>query len=369
MIRNIIFDWSGTLVDDLPAVWHATNHVFRQAGMEEWTLERFRAEFSLPFKGFYDRIMPQIPMRQLEQWFHGHFQEAQIPVQELPHARAFLESCKRREIRTFLLSAIHRKQYEPQSSVTGLAQFLDRAYIEVHDKRAKIGELLLENGLVAEETIFIGDMQHDIDTARHGGVGSCGVLTGYNSLVQLRASNPDLIVEHLGELLDVLDRNEWTSLARDSELGPEGNAKPVATVGAFIYDTDGKVLMIRTHKWSDLWGIPGGKVRFGEPLLDALRREIEEETALAISDIRLVLVQECIHSKEFYRDAHFLLLNYVARAEPGRTVVLNREGQEYRWLTRQEALALPLNQPTQKLFDVVGDFPSMFQGEAAIATG
>ena len=33
VIRNVIFDWSGTLVDDLPAVWHATNHVFRNAGV------------------------------------------------------------------------------------------------------------------------------------------------------------------------------------------------------------------------------------------------------------------------------------------------------------------------------------------------
>ena len=35
MIRNIIFDWSGTLVDDLPAVWQASNFVFRQAGVPE----------------------------------------------------------------------------------------------------------------------------------------------------------------------------------------------------------------------------------------------------------------------------------------------------------------------------------------------
>ena len=45
MIRNIIFDWSGTLVDDLPAVWQATNFVLAQAGRPEMTLAEFRAEF------------------------------------------------------------------------------------------------------------------------------------------------------------------------------------------------------------------------------------------------------------------------------------------------------------------------------------
>ena len=55
MIRNIIFDWSGTLVDDLPAVWKATNYVLAQAERAEMTLEQFRAEFCLPFTSFYER--------------------------------------------------------------------------------------------------------------------------------------------------------------------------------------------------------------------------------------------------------------------------------------------------------------------------
>ena len=66
MLRNIIFDWSGTLVDDLPAVWAATNHVFLMAGVEPITLDRFRAEFSLPFQTFYDRFTPHVAMAQLE---------------------------------------------------------------------------------------------------------------------------------------------------------------------------------------------------------------------------------------------------------------------------------------------------------------
>jgi phosphoglycolate phosphatase len=50
-------------------------------------------------------------------------------------------------------------------------------------------------------------MQHDVETAKHGGVHSCAVLTGYNGLEQLRASEPDVIVEHLGELRQILERD------------------------------------------------------------------------------------------------------------------------------------------------------------------
>ncbi|RME93068.1 MAG: HAD family hydrolase, partial [Verrucomicrobia bacterium] len=86
MIRNIIFDWSGTLVDDLPAVLAATNAVFRQAGVPEMSLEEFRREFCLPFKKFYDRHVPHVPLQDLERWFHTAFEEAQDRVQPLPHA-------------------------------------------------------------------------------------------------------------------------------------------------------------------------------------------------------------------------------------------------------------------------------------------
>ena len=43
VIRNIIFDWSGTLVDDLPAVLKASNFVLTQAGRPEMSLDEFRA--------------------------------------------------------------------------------------------------------------------------------------------------------------------------------------------------------------------------------------------------------------------------------------------------------------------------------------
>ncbi len=127
---------------------------------------------------------------------------------------------------------------------------------------------------------------------------------------------------------------------------------PICTVGALIYNAVGEVLMIRTHKWSDLWGIPGGKIKTGETAEEALRRELREETALEVSRIRFVLVQDCVNSPEFYRPAHFLLLNYTCTAESG-TVVLNDEAEEFRWITPEAALNLPLNTPTRVLLQAV----------------
>jgi phosphoglycolate phosphatase len=130
-------------------------------------------------------------------------------------------------------------------------------------------------------------------------------------------------------------------------------SRPISTVGALVFNRAGQVLMVRTQKWSNLWGIPGGKIKFGETSLKALRRELKEETNLAVADIRFVLVQDCIHSKEFHRDAHFILLNYTCRVRGKGAVRLNDEAQEFRWLSMDEALSIELNQPTRVLLQEV----------------
>ena len=93
--------------------------------------------------------------------------EVQDSVCELPHARDFLAFCRSRSLRTFLLSTIHGDHFAVQAAVTGFGRYLDRAYVDMRDKREKIHEILEENDLEPTATLFVGDMQHDIKTAKH----------------------------------------------------------------------------------------------------------------------------------------------------------------------------------------------------------
>jgi tetraacyldisaccharide-1-P 4'-kinase len=74
---------------------------------------------------------------------------------------------------------------------------------------------------------------------------------------------------------------------------------------------------------------------------------------LKISGIKFVLVQDCIHSKEFYRDAHFVLLNYTCHCTGKPDVKLNDEAREFRWVAPAAALKMKLNQPTKILIKAV----------------
>jgi 8-oxo-dGTP pyrophosphatase MutT (NUDIX family) len=253
----------------------------------------------------------------------------------LPHAREKLEWCRDHGVRAFVLTSMDSDAFQRQLHDLGLADFFEATYSGVLDKRERIHGILETHKLVPAESAFVGDMTHDIDTARHGNMTSIAVLTGYTHAGPLAAARPDLTVPDLQVLRQLMARPGW-------------KPRPVATVGALIHDGAGKLLMVKTHKWGHRWGIPGGKIKRGESSLDALRREILEETGLEISDLRFVLVQDCIDSAEFQRPEHFLLLNYVARATSAE-VVLNDEAQEFRWVNPAEALALDLNLPTRTL--------------------
>lgn len=141
-----------------------------------------------------------------------------------------------------------------------------------------------------------------------------------------------------------------TRTSPDGARPEPGRAYPLVTVGALIVSPTGRLLLIRTHKWGDRWGVPGGKVDWGESLLQAVHREVREETALDLTAVHWGPVQEAVLHPQFHRPAHFVLINVVARA-CREEVRLNEEAQAFRWCSAAEAAALDLNEPTARLLE------------------
>jgi len=204
MLRNLLLDWSGTLVDDLPPVIGATNYVLEQFGKAPLTRDEFRKHFRLPFTEFYEEFLPDVPLPELDALFHRRFVEIQDEVVPLPGLYEFLDFCRASGRRLFLLSSMKQEHFDVQSAKLGLRHYFEHPYAGVLDKRAKIGAVLEAHGLVRAETAFVGDMIHDIETARHGGVMSIAVLTGYDSIEKLTPSKPDVVVSSLDALRRLL---------------------------------------------------------------------------------------------------------------------------------------------------------------------
>ncbi|WP_031085710.1 phosphatase, partial [Streptomyces sp. NRRL WC-3549] len=58
---HLVWDWNGTLLDDITAVVGATNAAFAEAGLPPMTLERYRETYCVPIPRFYERLLGRLP--------------------------------------------------------------------------------------------------------------------------------------------------------------------------------------------------------------------------------------------------------------------------------------------------------------------
>ena len=113
---------------------------------------------------------------------------------------------------------------------------------------------------------------------------------------------------------------------------------PTVAVGAFIFDGDGRVLLIQRGRdpGKGLWTVPGGRVEFGEPLVEAVRREIREETGLAVEVGPLIEVVERIGGA-----FHYVILDYLATIRGG-ALAPGSDVTDARFCAAADLASLPL---------------------------
>jgi len=120
-------------------------------------------------------------------------------------------------------------------------------------------------------------------------------------------------------------------------------------VKAFLKNKQGKYLMLRranNHGTTGEWDIPGGRINPETPLLENLKREIQEETGLTLTGELLLIAAQDIFKPEF----HVVRLTYQGIIEG--TPTLSEEHSEYKWMTLKQLTELsPLDSYIRELLD------------------
>jgi 8-oxo-dGTP diphosphatase len=120
-------------------------------------------------------------------------------------------------------------------------------------------------------------------------------------------------------------------------MAREYPAKPVLGVGAVVV-RDGKALLIkRGHEpRKGEWSLPGGIVELGESLVDALRREMREETGLEISiGPHIETFDRIHHDTEGRVRFHFVIVDYLCVAAHGEPIA-GTDAEAVAWASADE---------------------------------
>jgi ADP-ribose pyrophosphatase YjhB (NUDIX family) len=119
-------------------------------------------------------------------------------------------------------------------------------------------------------------------------------------------------------------------------------------VGAVIV-RDGALLMVERGRPPRVgeWAVPGGKVRWGERLEDAVVREVHEETGLVVEVGELVWSGQTIGP-----DWHFILMDFEA-VVVGGTLTPGDDAADAAWVGLDEVTDLPVTSSMHDLIDLL----------------
>ena len=213
MIQNIIFDLDGTLTDTLRDLSASTNYALRQMGWGERTLAEVRRFVGNGVRKLMERAVPEgVSETDFERCFsifQAHY---------LEHCQ---DSTCLYEGVAEMLQAVHAAGYRTaivsnklQAGVDELyeAYFRDVVDVAIGQREGvalkpapDMVELALRQlGASAQNAVYVGDSEVDVQTARNSGLPCISVLWGFRDRDVLKQAGARTFIEHPSELLPLL---------------------------------------------------------------------------------------------------------------------------------------------------------------------
>lgn len=213
MYEHVIFDLDGTLLNTIDDLADTGNHVCTLHGWPTHTVDAFKLMVGNGIPKLVERFAPQGTSQEvLDQafqefmdWYGVHKEDKTAPYAGMPEvAKALREAGVSIAVlsnKADVMAGPVVEHYYPgifpvvQGALPGLPTKPDPTLLH---------KLMDRLGATQEDTLFVGDSNVDIRTAKNGGLTGCGVLWGFRSREELEAAGADVIVSTPQELLDLI---------------------------------------------------------------------------------------------------------------------------------------------------------------------
>lgn len=136
--------------------------------------------------------------------------------------------------------------------------------------------------------------------------------------------------------------------------------KSVVT-GILVKNSEGKVLLVKKPNgvgpYAGTYLTPGGGVKTGEPIDEAVQRELFEETGVKVNNIKRVFFDDDVTENWQGTETHFIMLLYTANFVSGD--LKSTEGDDdhmevIQWFSVDELSNIKLSPPLKKLLRHLG---------------
>ena len=213
MIDTIIFDLDGTLLNTLEDLMDSVNFALERQGFPLRNLEEIRSFVGNGIRLLVERAVPQevvgtdtfeVCFKDFNDYYKVHMEDKTAPYDGI---NEMLKNIKKAGFKTAIVT--NKVDYAAQELCNRLFPEIDLVVGSVDDrpnKPAPDGAFYAIDtlGSKAENTIFVGDADTDILTAKNAGLKSIGVLWGFRDREIIEAEGAEYIVETVKELEKLL---------------------------------------------------------------------------------------------------------------------------------------------------------------------
>ncbi|MCI9552284.1 MAG: HAD family hydrolase [Acutalibacter sp.] len=201
MKKCVVWDWNGTLLDDVGACIQAMDLLLKRRGLPALGgVERYRRMFTFPVREYYRAAgldLDREPFPALAEEYLAEYARLAKGCGPRPGAREALARLRERGWRQVIASASAQEALEEQVRDQGLLGYFE-ALLGVDNglgggKEGVAGAYLAEQALSAQNVVFVGDTVHDWQVARTVGCPCVLVAGGHQDTARLEATGAPVV--------------------------------------------------------------------------------------------------------------------------------------------------------------------------------
>lgn len=214
MIKHIIWDWNGTLLDDLDVSMEALNHVLESENLPlVLDKEEYRKYFQFPVIEYYKKVgfdFNKTPFSMLAKQYMDYYQPNSLFCSLHKHVEETLQQVKSKNISQYLLSASNLDFLHQQLAVYEIKKyFLDiKGLDNIHAySKADLAKCFVEeNGFNPDEVLFVGDSVHDSEVAKSANCHCVLIANGHEHKSKLLNTDA-YVVDDMKQFYDLVVEN------------------------------------------------------------------------------------------------------------------------------------------------------------------